>query len=89
MDLDTFSRGAETVKRKTRGLIPWLPHFDCPECNRVCEADITYDPRMVERTRSWYCSHCARHFYREEPWEPDRPPGPQEGNSRLRDLFER
>lgn len=89
MGLDSLSRGADSVKSKARGLIPWLPHFDCPNCGRVCEADVTFDQRMVEYTHSWYCEPCDQHFYREEPWDPDPPEPPREKSSRLRNLFSR
>lgn len=74
MDFPTLSDAKETVKEQTRGrLIEWLPHFECPKCNTVCEAGRRYDPDTAAfhaetngEAPAWICPNCDSAYRREE-----------------------
>jgi hypothetical protein len=92
MDLPTFNDATDAtdaVRGHGRALIPWLPDPpNCPECDAMLYADVTFDPTMAEYVNSWTCRACdAPDRYRDDP-DATAPEPPRRGATALREVFD-
>lgn len=98
MDLPTFedatdavSDATDSVRDRSRTLLPWLPTPPECECGRLMYAAVTWDPHMVEYVNSWTChaDDCdAPDRYRDDPGVP-APDPPRRGAPALREAIDK